>query len=255
MEVAESSPAENMETYYENSVIRRFRFSGPLLTAERALLWKTCRRSVLFKSNSTVPLLAGNKSFLVSGWACKQWLGPDGRHQIIDFLLPGDLIKPVTVDRTDSVVSVVTLTEARFASATELCRAVQQLPQNYPGLQLGIAASASAEEQRILDQIVRLGTLTGVEALRSLLLQLYERLQAVQLAGEGRFECPITQTVFAEALGTSPIHMNRIFKTLEREGFLRRKGSWNTLNGVDGAEIDALPAPEVSRTPSAAGCL
>ena len=50
--------------------------------------------------------------------------------------------------------------------------------------------------------------------------QLYDRLDAIGLVKESTFRIPLTQEVFADALGLSVVHINRTLQQLRREGML-----------------------------------
>ena len=75
-------------------------------------------------------------------------------------------------------------------------------------------------EERLFDQIVRIGRLTAKERVLNLLLELHDRLEAVGLAKDGRFRIPLTQENFADALGLSVVHINRTLQGLRREGLV-----------------------------------
>ena len=213
----------------ENSVIRQLASVERLALHERELIWTTCKEAKTYAPNSLVNMDENPHYFLISGWACRQWIREDGRQQIIDFVLPGDTITPIRSPKHASTVSLITLTNARLASATSVRQLVSSDAQRYPGLTRAFAAAANAEYQRLLDQLIRLGTLSATERLADLLSELYRRLEPVNLASQGRFECPLTQSVLAEALGTSAIHMNRTIKLLEREGKISRSAPWISL--------------------------
>ena len=226
----------------ENSVVRQLASFERLAMHERELIWKTCKDATTYAPNSLVEMNDDAHYFLISGWACRQWIREDGRQQIIDFVLPGDTITPIRSPKHASAVSLLTLTSARFAPATSVHQLVSNNPTRYPGLTKAFAAAVNSEHQRLFDQLIRLGTMSSTERLADLLSELYRRLEPVNLASQGRFECPLTQSVLAEALGTSAIHMNRTFKLLEREGKISRSSSWINLRELHSSCAGAVKA-------------
>lgn len=104
----------------ENSVIRQLASFERLALHERELIWKNCKDATIYAPNSLVKMDESAHYFLISGWACRQWIREDGRQQIIDFVLPGDTITPIRSPKHASTVSLVTLTSARFVSATSV---------------------------------------------------------------------------------------------------------------------------------------
>jgi CRP-like cAMP-binding protein len=153
---------------------------------------------------------------LLSGWACRQRLLPDGRRQIFGFLVPGDLIGFCVQPRPLALVGTVALTRAETADVSALRTAALDA-EAHPGLARILAAAAAMEEERLLDHVVRLGRHTAYERVGHLLLELRERLAVAGLGDDRRFPLPVTQEVLADALGLSVVHVNRILQQLRRE--------------------------------------
>jgi CRP-like cAMP-binding protein len=151
---------------------------------------------------------------VVSGWICEVRLLPDGRRQIFSFILPGDVV--ATGGFTDvGVRELLTLTHVELADAALMNAGVD------PALaQAAIADAQREREQRLLDQIVRIGRLTAKERVLNLLVELHDRLDAVGLVRNGAFRLPVTQELFADALGLSVVHINRTLQQMRREGLV-----------------------------------
>jgi CRP-like cAMP-binding protein len=77
---------------------------------------------------------------------------------------------------------------------------------------------AQQREDRLYDHLMRMGRLSARERVLHLLLELYERLEKVGLVRGDTFKIPLTQEVFADALGLSVVHINRTLKQLRQEG-------------------------------------
>lgn len=147
---------------------------------------------------------------ILSGWAARVRILEDGRRQIINFLLPGDLIGHYGQDRPVASSSVVAITE--LDSCTAPGAAVS------PTLARAYAHSRALEDAYLLSQVTRLGRLNAHERIADLLLELHERLELGGLAADGRFSLPITQEVVADALGLTSVHVNRTLQDLRKEG-------------------------------------
>ena len=80
---------------------------------------------------------------LLSGWACRLRVLADGRRQIFDFLLPGDLFGHCTALNTVASTSALTLTTARIASAGCLFEMAVE-PKRFPGLVPRLGGGAGA---------------------------------------------------------------------------------------------------------------
>ncbi|HTK36561.1 MAG TPA: Crp/Fnr family transcriptional regulator [Caulobacteraceae bacterium] len=159
---------------------------------------------------------------MLSGWACRQRLLPDGRRQIFGFVLPGDLISFYAQSRPLTQVSITALTRVETADASAL-KAAALDGGAYPALARIMAATASQDEERLLDHVVRLGRHTAYERVAHLLLELRERLAAAGLGDDRRFPLPITQEALADALGLSVVHINRILQQLRRERLIEMR--------------------------------
>ncbi len=167
---------------------------------------------------------------LLSGWACRQRLLPDGRRQIIDLLMPGDFVGMAPGAPLQSTWTVC-LTRVEFADGEALRRSMADQPEAHPAARQVFAALARLEQVRLLDHVVRLGRQTAYERVAHLLLELYERARLLGDADGGRFSLPLTQEVLADALGLSVVHVNRVLQQLRRDGYVElRTGQARLLN-------------------------
>lgn len=172
---------------------------------------------------------------LVEGWACRQRLLADGRRQIVVMLLPGDLIGLDLRRRALPFGSVTALTPALVCEADALrthaaSRAAP--PDRATGLAAALQQAREMEEIWLVNQVVRLGRQTAYERVAHFLLELRERLAAVDRVQENRFPFPITQEVLADALGLSVVHMNRTMQQLRRDGLVEQRATAITLRDI-----------------------
>ena len=81
------------------------------------------------------------------------------------------------------------------------------------------------DEATLRAWIVSLGRRSSIERAAHLLLELYVRAIRVGLISGGGLEFPLTQTVIADALGMTPVHINRVLQSLRRsDAILLRRG-------------------------------
>lgn len=165
------------------------------------------------------------RGVILSGWACEMRILTDGRRQIFSFLLPGD---PFSIEENADLGGrgVVALTRLEvmdwanpFLGGTET-RETLARTMNEAGVQ---------KQDRLMDHMVRIGRLTARERVLHLLLELCDRLEAVGLVRGDTFRIPLTQGIFADALGLSLVHINRTLKQLRRDGHVVLKGGSVTL--------------------------
>jgi CRP-like cAMP-binding protein len=186
---------------------------------------------------------------IVSGWACELRILPDGRRQIFSFLLPGDAIE-VRGAGSVGACGVVALTRLEVVNRGPQLTAD---PAYRDVARQALDAAALQRERRLYDHLVRMGRLSAKERVIHLLLELHERLERVGLVRGETFKIPLTQEVFADALGLSVVHINRTLKGLRKEGWVCIKAGSVTLRNrprlatascyrseADDLEFDAL---------------
>jgi CRP-like cAMP-binding protein len=188
-----------------------------------------------------------NPRLLLAGWACRQRYLSDGRRQIFDFILPGDIYGLCLRPQAVALCNAVTLTRATISNATALGDAVLTHPEGYPGLTSATLMSASTDEAYLLNQMVRIGRQTAYERVAHLILELYHRLSIVGLANENFMPLPLTQEIIADALGLSIVHLNRTLQQLRRDGIVEVKGGVARIQDRSRlASIADFHAPRVS---------
>jgi CRP-like cAMP-binding protein len=163
--------------------------------------------------------------FLLSGWACRARVLPDGRRQILGFYLPGEAIAFRQSDIAASSWSGVALTAIELADASGVHDLVANCPSNTPGLATACQRAAVLEETYLLNQISRIGRQSAYERVVHLFLELYGRLNMAGLAARDQFHMPVTQEVLADALGLSIVHINRTLQQLRREKLIELRDS------------------------------
>ena len=160
---------------------------------------------------------------LYSGWAFRFKMLADGRRQILNVLLPGDLVGLQAAMFDAAQYGVEALTDV------ELCllprRKVWALFGEMPGLAFDVAWLGSREEGYVDDNLTSAGRRTALERTAALIVSLYKRAKALGLVNNDTFDFPLTQQHIADALGMSLVHTN---KTLAR---LRRLGMYSRTNG------------------------
>lgn len=154
---------------------------------------------------------------LFSGWAFRYKTLSDGRRQILNFLLPGDLIGFQSHMLGDAANGVEALTDVRLCHHAR--DKIWTLYKNYPELAFDVTWLTAHEEGVIDDALVSVGRRSALESVAMLLIHLYKRAQALQLTDGNSLELPITQQHMADALGLSLVHTNKTLRRLQKLGF------------------------------------
>jgi CRP-like cAMP-binding protein len=160
---------------------------------------------------------------LYSGWAIRFKTLPDGRRQILNFHLAGDLLGLQAAMFESARYGVQALTDI------ELCllprRKVWSLFGQMPDLAFDVAWLGAREESHVDESLTSVGRRNAAESIAAFIVGLYKRAKLLGLVVDDTMEFPLTQEHIADALGLSLVHTN---KTLAR---LRRMGMFNLANG------------------------
>jgi CRP-like cAMP-binding protein len=161
---------------------------------------------------------------LVAGWVSSYKNLSDGTRQIVDFQVPGDFIGIRNILFRTSEHSFEAITEIQLSevSAADLFAVFAGAPR----LATAILWALSCEEAMVVEHLVDVGRRTPLVRTAHYLLEFAARLRLVGLATDAGYDCPLSQSRFADALGLSAIHLNRVLRQLREDGLLTfRKGS------------------------------
>jgi CRP-like cAMP-binding protein len=183
-------------------------------------------------------------TFILSGWACRQRLLPDGRRQIFSILIPGDAVgfcsdpSPIWSASTVALTKVTLATVDPLSSSSGSSAPPSSSAPDPWGFADHMRLSSCLEEGLLLDHIVRLGRQTAYERTAHLLLELHWRLALIGRADERSFTMPLTQEVLADFLGLSIVHVNRTLQQLRRDRLIEMSGSHVIL--LDVAQLTVM---------------
>jgi len=167
----------------------------------------------------------GHKAFVLqAGWACSFKDLPNGGRQIISFPIAGDCVglRSVLLRTADHSFSALTDAVVSPVEGTHILKCVTEFPR----LGAALLWAASRDEAMVVEHLVSIGRRSAIERTAHFFIELAERLTLVGLATETEFKCPLSQFVFADALGLTAIHVNRVLRTLREMDLLTvRKGS------------------------------
>jgi CRP-like cAMP-binding protein len=237
-------------------LLRRLSRFAELSAEETRLVRSLTDRTEDFPVGSE--LLAEGQPFdaprlLASGWACRYRMLPDGRRQIFEFILPGDVYGLCLRPQAIALTTTVALTPVSIADATPLADAIVNKSDKYPGLTAACHCTATLDEAYLLNHLMRVGRQTAFERMAHLILELQERLSRVGLADETTIPVPLKQEVLADALGLSVVHLNRTLQHLRRNELIEFKNGRVRLLEPDRlAQIADFRSPRIVQTLRAA---
>lgn len=156
---------------------------------------------------------------VLSGWAFRFKTLPDGRRQILNYLLPGDLLGlqgSVMGEMEHSVEALTTMVLCVFQRDK-----LDNLFEGHPGLGFDVTWIAAQEERMLDEHLLSLGRRTAVERAAYLLAFLHSRAEALGKISDKSLHIPVTQQHVADTLGLSIVHTNKTLRKLAEKGLIQ----------------------------------
>ena len=181
-----------------------------LLEAATALSRKiAARRNLISEGDRPGPVFV-----MISGWACRYNVTSDGGRQISAFLMPGDFSDVHVAVLAEMDHGIQTLTEAHVA----------KIHRDQINMMFGTSTKIADAlwSSQLVDQgtmrawIVGMGRRTALAKVAHLMCELYVRAGNVGLVQNGELVLPLSQIALADALGLTPVHVNRVFRVLRQ---------------------------------------
>lgn len=153
------------------------------------------------------------------GWGFRYKILEDGRRQVLNYVLPGDLIGLQGTLMGEMQHSVEAITPMQFCVFER--EKLSTLFENHAGLAFDITWIA-AQEERILDEhLLSIGRRSAVERAAYLLAFLSTRARESGLTNGSPHILMITQQHVADTLGLSIVHTNKTLRKLVARGAIR----------------------------------
>ena len=194
---------------------RRKPFFRDLPESEFAFVSELRLGSVTLPANRDVMQtgeVGGNLAVVQDGWAFRYKSWPDGKRQILDFLLPGDLIG------LQSALLGIADHSVRALTVVNLClidgRAVDHVFRSHPAIALALAKHSCVEERRLDTRLAAIGRRNAVERLAYLMIELSERQRRSGNPETCLF--PLRRQHIADAIGLTGAHVNRTLNILRQ---------------------------------------
>ena len=164
---------------------------------------------------------------LLSGFACVYKMTAQGKRQIVSFAIAGDIPDLQSLHLTVLDNSVSTLSPCRVGFVTH--DALRNLCAGHPRLAAAFWRETLIDAAIFREWVMNVGQREGVSRLAHVLCELLVRLRAVGLVEDHVCDLPITQSEFADALGFTTVHVNRLLQQLRAEGLIVTEGTRLTV--------------------------
>ncbi len=175
---------------------------------------------------------------LVSGWAVQYRDLPDGRRQVLNFLMPGALFGHEPSGLPGMSHGVDSLTNASLCMIPRDRMAA--LRARHTAFNERFLWMRERETDLAFDHLTSLGRRDARERVAHLLFELAVRSTGQAPAAAGAtFKIPLSQSLIAEATGLTAIHVNRMLRRLREEQILDFRGGVLTVFDPKGFALAA----------------
>ena len=155
---------------------------------------------------------------LTRGMAFRYRLMPDGKRQILTFMIPGDIFGLHAFLLRAMDHSMGTLVPTRLANISRAT--VFDLFEHHPRIGAALWWSALQQDAINRERIVALGRRSARGRVAYLVCELVWRQKAVGLAEDHAIRLPLTQAELADTLGLTAVHVNRILQGFRRDNLI-----------------------------------
>ena len=232
-------------------LIKRLAALRPLSVLEQGKLVAAIARTYEVNRGRDVTVMGepvGHCHVLLEGMTAPYRMLPDGRRQIMQFCVPGDILDLGGFVGGKMDHNVVAL--GRCAIGVIAHQALRDLSREHPAIALALWRHTLADTAVLREWVVNVGQRSALERIAHVICEVFMRLRdaglATEIDGKPTFNWPIKQTEIADATGITPVHVNRSLQALRGSGLIQLSRStatifdWDGLADLSGFETDYL---------------
>jgi CRP-like cAMP-binding protein len=170
---------------------------------------------------------------IYSGWAIRFQHLPEGRRQILSFLIPGDIcvLESLYFPKLPLPFSVRSLTPVWVCGFN--LGDMGKLTQVSPETTDGFASAARDYFIGLHRRLIDIGRRSALGRVAQIILELEKRLAERQLSKNGRFYFPVRQEDLADALGLHTVYVNRTLDRLRKKHIIEFDRQWMTVKDFE----------------------
>jgi CRP-like cAMP-binding protein len=209
----------------DHPFVARLNHSIALDAGDLAALARLLKRTVVVKKAKDIIVEGyeyGVLHIVQRGFAVRYKLLHSGKRQIVNVVMPGDIIGYPACFYEHAVFSVTALSDMSLHHVPLDAFADTCLER--ATVATALVWFAAREAAIYAEHIIDAGRREPLERLAHFLLETLTRLQAIGDATEDSFVMPLSQEGIADALGLSGPHVNRMLAELKRDGLIAMNG-------------------------------
>ena len=163
---------------------------------------------------------ADNLFVVQSGWLLSYTILPDGRRQVLQVHLPGDIIGFCDMPLPSFTYELKSLTDCSLCMLTH--NRIQDIFHKTPRLTGFLFSLMMVDQKTHTDRLRVLGRMNARDRVIHFLLSILVRLRMIDEAEGNVFDFPLTQFDLADAVGLTNVSVSNALSSLQEQGVLKR---------------------------------
>lgn len=173
---------------------------------------------------------------ILEGWSYRYKILRDGTRQILAFLMPGDSCDLHAGLLAEMDHGIQTIVPSLVATIERI--EMDALLDAHPAIARAMYVAQLVDEGTMRAWITSMGRRTSIQRVTHLMCELYVRATTIGLSLDGEVRFPLSQLLLADALGMTPVHLNRVLKELRERGVMTL--SRGSLTITDAAQLVSI---------------
>jgi CRP-like cAMP-binding protein len=195
--------------------------------ASNALLFEcqSAAKTARFRKGRDVIVAGTRPQFLYvndDGWLSRYKILHNGSRQIVNFVLPGEIFGLQACVFHKSLYSVATITDTTLSAIP--AEIVGKVVERNAKLSRTLFWSAVREAAILGEHLIDTARRSAYGRVSHFLLELFVRLRQAGRTDGMSFQMPLTQELIGDALGLSPVHVNRTLRALRGDRLIALDG-------------------------------
>jgi CRP-like cAMP-binding protein len=155
-----------------------------------------------------------HSTLLLDGFVSRYKLLTEGSRQILSLQIPGDFVDLHSFLLKTMDHGICTLSRCKLVSVPH--ETLRKTTEHSPRLTRALWWDVAVDGAIFREWMVGIGSRDSQQRIAHLFCELLHRLGAIGRADKQGFALPLTQSDLGEAMGITPVHVNRVLRDLRK---------------------------------------
>lgn len=171
-------------------------------------------------------------AFLISGYLFRQKQTSDGHRQIVSLIIPGDIVNPENrfVNNLDYNVVCAEKSSIGYVQKFEF----ESFMDSHSYIRLALDLITTAESRQLREWLLNIGGRSARTRVAHFLNEFAARTRLRGLNDGLRFCLPMSQEQIGDAVGITPVHVNRAIRSLVESDLINHKNREYKIIDING---------------------